>query len=73
MFEVEHGVSDVDHGYYADHTLTVTRHSSENGVRMVVRLLAFSLRAQRLGDVHGELRSGRACTGWRAADRGCLR
>ncbi|MGB3357140.1 MAG: YaeQ family protein, partial [Mycobacterium sp.] len=28
VFKVELGVSDVDHGYYADHTLTVARHPS---------------------------------------------
>ncbi len=51
-------VSDVDHGYYADHALTVARHPSETDERMVVRLLAFGLRAHRLGDVDGELAFG---------------
>ena len=46
-FKVEVGVSDVDHGYYADHTLTVSRHPSETDERMVVRLLAFGLRTRR--------------------------
>jgi len=58
VFKVELGVSDVDHGYYADHTLTVARHPSENDERMVVRLLAFGLRAHRLGDIDGELTFG---------------
>ncbi len=58
MFKIELGVSDVDHGYYADHTLTVARHPSENDERMVVRLLAFGLRAHRLGDIDGELAFG---------------
>jgi uncharacterized protein YaeQ len=58
VFKVELGVSDVDHGYYADHTLTVARHPSENDERMVVRLLAFGLRAHRLSDVDGELTFG---------------
>ena len=58
VFKVELGVSDVDHGYYADHTLTVARHPSETDERMVVRLLAFGLRAHRLGDVDGELAFG---------------
>ena len=58
VFKVELGVSDVDHGYYADHALTVARHPSETDERMVVRLLAFGLRAHRLGDVDGELAFG---------------
>ncbi|MDG4666680.1 YaeQ family protein [Mycobacterium sp. 236(2023)] len=58
VFKVELGVSDVDHGYYSDHTLTVARHPSETDERMVVRLLAFGLRAHRLGDVDGELAFG---------------
>ena len=58
VFKVELGVSDVDHGYYADHTLTMARHPSETDERMVVRLLAFGLRAHRLGDVDGELAFG---------------
>jgi uncharacterized protein YaeQ len=58
VFKVELGVSDVDHGYYADHTLTVARHPSETDERMVVRILAFGLRAHRLSDVDGELAFG---------------
>ncbi|OBI03652.1 hypothetical protein A5715_07695 [Mycolicibacter heraklionensis] len=58
VFKVELGVSDVDHAYYADHTLTVARHPSETDERMLVRLLAFGLRAHRLNDVDGELAFG---------------
>ncbi len=58
VFKVELRVSDVDHGYYADHPLTVARHPSETDERMVVRLLAFGLRAHRLSDVDGELAFG---------------
>lgn len=58
VFKVELAVSDVDHGYYAEHTLTLARHPSETDERMVVRLLAFGLRAHRLGDVDGELAFG---------------
>ncbi|OFJ50872.1 YaeQ family protein [Mycolicibacterium grossiae] len=58
VFKVELGVSDVDHGYYADHTLTVARHPSETDERMVVRILAFGLRAHRLNDIDGELTFG---------------
>jgi len=62
VFKVELGVSDVDHGYYADHTLTVARHPSETDERMVVRLLAFGLRAHRLSDIDGELVFGAGLT-----------
>jgi uncharacterized protein YaeQ len=58
VFKVELGVSDVDHGYYADHSLTVARHPSETDERMVLRLLAFGLRAHRLSDIDGELTFG---------------
>ncbi|MGE2730790.1 YaeQ family protein [Mycolicibacterium vaccae] len=58
VFKVELGISDVDHGYYADHALTVARHPSETDERMVMRLLAFGLRAHRLGEVAGELTFG---------------
>lgn len=58
VFKVDLGISDVDHGYYADHALTVARHPSENDERMVVRLLAFGLRAHRLSLIDGELAFG---------------
>lgn len=58
VFQVDLSVSDVDHGYYSDNALTVARHPSENDERMVVRLLAFGLRAHRLADVDGELAFG---------------
>lgn len=43
--KVELAVADVDRGYYHDHSLTVARHPSETGERMMVRLLAFALHA----------------------------
>ena len=58
VFKVEFGVSDVDHGYYADHSLTVARHPSETDERMMLRLLAFGLRAHRLSGVDCELEFG---------------
>ena len=58
VFKVDLGVSDVDHGYYADHTLTVARHPSETDERMIVRLLAFGLRAHRISAIDGELTFG---------------
>jgi uncharacterized protein YaeQ len=38
-------VADMDRHYYADHALTIARHSSETDERMMVRLLAFALHA----------------------------
>lgn len=58
IFKIELSVSDIDHGYYEDHSLTVARHPSETDDRMLVRLLAFALRAHRLAEVDGELTFG---------------
>jgi uncharacterized protein YaeQ len=41
-------IADIDHGYYADHALTLARHPSETDERMMVRLVAFSLNAHLL-------------------------
>ncbi|WP_078120386.1 YaeQ family protein [Thiosocius teredinicola] len=38
-------ISDLDRGYFNDHTLTIARHPSETDERMMVRLLAFALHA----------------------------
>lgn len=38
-------ISDTDRHYYAEHRLTLARHPSETEARMMVRLLAFCLRA----------------------------
>lgn len=38
-------IADMDRNYYADHTLTIARHPSENDERMMMRLLAFALNA----------------------------
>ena len=45
IFKTELQVSDMDRGYYRDHTLTLARHPSETDERMRVRLLAFALHA----------------------------
>jgi uncharacterized protein YaeQ len=58
IFKIELSVSDIDHGYYEDHSLTVARHPSETDDRMMVRLLAFALRAHRLAEVDAELTFG---------------
>lgn len=43
-------ISDIDHGYYADHELTLARHPSETNERMMIRLLALALNAHELND-----------------------
>lgn len=44
-------IADIDHGYYADHALTLARHPSETDERMMVRLLALALNAHELRDL----------------------
>jgi uncharacterized protein YaeQ len=41
-------IADIDHGYYADHALTLARHPSETDERMMVRLLALAAQAYQL-------------------------
>ncbi len=41
-------IADIDHGYYADHALTLARHPSETDERMMVRLVALALQAHKL-------------------------
>ena len=41
-------IADIDHGYYADHALTLARHPSETDERMMIRLVAFALQAYKL-------------------------
>lgn len=48
-------IADIDHGYYADHPLTLARHPSETDERMMVRLAALALQAHQLNDLcHGD-------------------
>lgn len=42
--------SDLDRNVYRDHNLTIARHPSETGERMMVRLLAWALNAPDTGD-----------------------
>ncbi len=43
--KVDLSVADMDRHYYADHSLTIAQHPSENSERMMTRILAFSLYA----------------------------
>ena len=45
IFKANVQVADIDHGYYADHALTLARHPSETDERMMVRLAALALNA----------------------------
>jgi uncharacterized protein YaeQ len=53
IFKVQLAVADIDHGYYADHALTLARHPSETDERMMVRLAALALNAHALQTVCG--------------------
>ena len=48
VFKANLQIADIDHGYYADHALTLARHPSETDERMMVRLVALALQAHRL-------------------------
>ncbi|MFN7695341.1 MAG: YaeQ family protein [Burkholderiales bacterium] len=48
IFKANLSVADIDHGYYADHNLTLARHPSETDERMMVRLVALGLHAHEL-------------------------
>lgn len=51
VYKASLAIADIDHGYYADHALTLARHPSETDERMMVRLLALALNAHALQDV----------------------
>ncbi len=51
IFKVNLQIADIDHGYYADHALTLARHPSETDERMMIRLAALALHAHTLQDV----------------------
>ena len=53
IFKASLQIADIDHGYYADHTLTLARHPSETDERMMVRLVALALQAHQLQDTCG--------------------
>jgi len=53
IFKASLQIADIDHGYYADHALTLARHPSETDERMMVRLCALALQAHQLQSVCG--------------------
>lgn len=48
IFKASVQLADIDHAYYADHSLTLARHPSETDERMMVRLAALALNAHEL-------------------------
>ena len=53
IFKAGLRIADIDHGYYADHALTLARHPSETDERMMVRLCALAWQAHQLDSVCG--------------------
>ena len=53
IFKANLQIADIDHGYYADHALTLARHPSETDERMMVRLVALALHAHKLQSACG--------------------
>ena len=53
IFKANLQIADIDHGYYADHALTLARHPSETDERMMIRLVALALQAHKLQSVCG--------------------
>jgi uncharacterized protein YaeQ len=51
IYKASLAIADIDHGYYADHQLTLARHPSETDERMMVRLVALALNAHKLQTV----------------------
>lgn len=45
IFKATLQIADIDHGYYAEHVLTLARHPSETDERMMVRLAALAMQA----------------------------
>jgi uncharacterized protein YaeQ len=51
IYKAQLAVADIEHGYYADHQLTLARHPSETDERMMVRLAALAFHAHELQTV----------------------
>lgn len=48
IFKAELAIADIDHGYYANHAMTLARHPSETDERMMIRLIALAFEAWKL-------------------------
>ncbi|MEY2993862.1 MAG: hypothetical protein RL357_797 [Pseudomonadota bacterium] len=51
IYKAALSVADIDHGYYADHALTLAMHPSESGSRLMARLVAYALNAHQIQDM----------------------
>jgi uncharacterized protein YaeQ len=54
VFKAQLQVADIDHGYYADHAVTLARHPSETDERLMVRLVALALEAHQVQGLAGD-------------------
>lgn len=50
IYKASLSIADIDHGYYADHNLTLALHPSETPSRLMARIVAFALNAHELQD-----------------------
>ncbi len=53
IYKASLGIADIDHGYYADHALTLAMHPSESASRLMARLVAYALNAHEIQDLCG--------------------
>lgn len=53
VFKAQLQVADIDHGYYADHAVTLARHPSETDERLMVRLAALAFEAHQVQSLAG--------------------
>jgi uncharacterized protein YaeQ len=59
IFKANLQLADIDHGYYADHALTLARHPSETNERMMIRIVALALNAYQVVQLcQGDARIG---------------
>ena len=72
IFKANLAIADIDHGYYADHALTLARHPSETEERLMVRLVAFAMHAHERLLPAGGLSTEDAPAFWRCDDTGSI-
>lgn len=50
IYKASLNIADIDHGYYAEHALTLALHPSETTSRLMARIVAFALNAHDIDD-----------------------
>jgi uncharacterized protein YaeQ len=50
IYKANLNVTDIDHGYYAEHALTLALHPSETTARMMARIVAYAFNAHTIVD-----------------------